>query len=81
MRRPRKDSLLAGRLRRFEGHVLDGGEVGRGMFDADTAFVVAEHHVRGHDRRFQHRQRRSQPHSAGALRQVARYLGELRQRF
>src|SRR5262249_5211653 len=28
-----------------EGHVLDGGEVGRGVIGADTAFVIAEHHV------------------------------------
>src|SRR5262252_7426512 len=28
-----------------EGHVLDGGEVGRGVIGADTAFIVAEHHV------------------------------------
>jgi hypothetical protein len=29
----------------IEGHVLDGGEVGRGVIGADAAFIVAEHHV------------------------------------
>ena len=28
-----------------EGHVLDGGEVGRGVIGADAAFIVTEHHV------------------------------------
>ena len=37
---------LAGRSSdRVEGDVLDGGEIGRGVLGADTAFVIAEDHV------------------------------------
>jgi hypothetical protein len=28
-----------------EGHVLDGDEVGWSVIGADTAFIVAEHHI------------------------------------
>src|SRR5215813_4839171 len=39
--------FLAGRFSsdQVEGHVLDRGEVRGGVIGADTAFVVAEHHI------------------------------------